>query len=196
MNNDTFKINISEWLKLLKAGKAKDAKQYYYGKLFDDVIARFKSKESDSFDKCVDTLFSVLGYSPEPIVIAAELLKPKHHIIIQDEMVSHVPENANVISKYLPGAEIVTLRKESFACIYDTLKEQMLLYPGRNYVINVTGGKKSMAASAGIFARDYNCNVIYIDYDDYDPDTRRPLPGSERMHIVYSPMRDLPELFH
>ena len=72
----------------------------------------------------------------------------------------------------------------------------MTLNPGRNCTINVTGGKKSMAACAGIFARDFNCNLIYIDYDQYDPDTRRPMPGSERMNLVYSPLRDMPELFH
>jgi hypothetical protein len=110
--------------------------------------------------------------------------------------VSQNVENAKVISKYLPGTVTVTLQDESFACIYDTLKEQLTLHPGRGYAINITGGKKSMAASAGVFARDFNCSLIYIDYDSYDPDTRRPLPGSEKLSIVYSPKRDIPDLFH
>ena len=76
------------------------------------------------------------------------------------------------------------------------LKEQMALNPGKNYTINVTGGKKSMVASAAIFGRDYSASIIYIDYDIYDPNLRRPLPGTEKMNIVYSPYLNLPELFH
>ena len=196
MDNDTFNENIGEWLKKLKAGDAYGAKESYYQNLFDAVLEQFSEREAGTIDEPVDILFSVLGYSPEPIVMAAKLLNPKHHIIIQDEQVSQNRENARIIAKYLPGTKTVTLHNETFACIYDTLKEQMALYPGRNYTINITGGKKSMAASAGIFARDFNCNLVYIDYDSYDPDTRRPLPGSERLNIVYSPKRDMPELFH
>lgn len=196
MESQDFKECVAEWLKLQKAGEAKEAKEYYYANLFDNVIKQFKAREEGSMDEPVDVLFSILGFSPEPIVLGAKLLQPKTHIIIQDMQVSQNVENAKVISKYLPGTVTVTLQDESFACIYDTLKEQLTLHPGRGYAINITGGKKSMAASAGVFARDFNCSLIYIDYDSYDPDTRRPLPGSEKLNIVYSPKRDIPDLFH
>lgn len=196
MENNRFKENVYQWLGMQKEGRIREAKLFYYDTLFDDVLQQFSKKEDGKMGGQTDLLFSVLGYSPEPIVIAAKFLNPKHHIIIQDQQVSNNEENAKVISKYLPGAVKVTLNDETFACIYDTLKEQMTLNPERNCTINVTGGKKSMAACAGIFARDFNCNLIYIDYDQYDPDTRRPMPGSERMNLVYSPLRDMPELFH
>jgi len=196
MKSQDFKECVAEWLKLQKAGEAKEAKEYYYANLFDNVIKQFNAREKGSMDEPVDVLFSILGFSPEPIVLGAKLLQPKTHIIIQDMQVSQNVENAKVISKYLPGSVIVTLQDESFSCIYDTLKEQLTLHPGRGYAINITGGKKSMAASAGVFARDFNCSLIYIDYDSYDPDTRRPLPGSEKLSIVYSPKRDIPDLFH
>lgn len=196
MESQDFKECVAEWLKLQKAGEAKEAKEYYYANLFDNVIKQFNAREEGSMDEPVDVLFSILGFSPEPIVLGAKLLQPKTHIIIQDMQVSQNVENAKVISKYLPGTVTVTLQDESFACIYDTLKEQLTLHPGRGYAINITGGKKSMAASAGVFARDFNCSLIYIDYDSYDPDTRRPLPGSEKLSIVYSPKRDIPDLFH
>lgn len=196
MKSQDFKECVAEWLKLQKAGEAKEAKEYYYANLFDNVIKQFNAREKGSMDEPVDVLFSILGFSPEPIVLGAKLLQPKTHIIIQDMQVSQNVENAKVISKYLPGTVTVTLQDESFACIYDTLKEQLTLHPGRGYAINITGGKKSMAASAGVFARDFNCSLIYIDYDSYDPDTRRPLPGSEKLSIVYSPKRDIPDLFH
>jgi hypothetical protein len=72
----------------------------------------------------------------------------------------------------------------------------MAFNAGRNYMINVTGGKKSMVASASIFARDYNASIIYVDTEAFDSNLRRPIPGSEFLNLVYSPTRDLPELFH
>lgn len=195
MSNDTFKSNISRWLELQKSGKTKDAKRFYYDELFDDVLQRFNEKETGNVKEHVDVLFSILGYSPEPVVMAANLFHPEKHIIFQDLQVSQNVENSQIIRKYLQGTVFVTLYNESFGCIYDTLKEQLTLYPG-HCTINITGGKKSMAASAGIFARDFSCNLIYIDYNEYDPESRRPLPGSEYLNLVYDPKRDMPELFH
>ena len=70
----------------------------------------------------------------------------------------------------------------------------MILYPSKEYSIDITGGKKSMVASAAIFGRDYNCNILYVDYDKYLPDLRRPEPGTERLTWVYRPTKDLPEI--
>ena len=94
------------------------------------------------------------------------------------------------------GYEKIEFADESFGTIYETFKQQMAYNAGRNYTINITGGKKSMVASAGIFARDYNASIIYVDYMNYDPNLRRPLPGSEFLNLVYTPTRDLPELYH
>lgn len=195
MSNDIFKSNIGQWLELQKSGKIKDAKRFYYDELFDDVLQHFNEKETDNVKEHVDVLFSILGYSPEPVVMAANLFRPKVHIIFQDQQVSQNVENIQIVKKYLQGTDFVTLHNESFACIYDTFKEQLTLHPGY-CTINITGGKKSMVASAGIFARDFSCNLIYIDYNEYDPESRRPLPGSEYLNLVYDPKRDMPELFH
>lgn len=53
-----------------------------------------------------------------------------------------------------------------------------------------------MVASAAIFGRDFNASIIYVDYNSYELDIRRPIPGTVKMDIVYSPTRDIPELFH
>jgi hypothetical protein len=106
-------------------------------------------------------------------------------------------DNIRFLPKFLPdGFERVELPDESFSSIYDIMKQQMAFNAGRNYTINITGGKKSMVASSSIFARDFNSSVIYVDYDKYDPNLRRPLPGTERINLVYTPTRDLPEIFH
>lgn len=197
MDERNFEIDIRQWLELSKNGKAKEAKDFYYKNLFDTVLERFEKNNAQAITGCpVDVLISILGFSPEPIVLGAKLLNPKIHIIVHDAGVSLNEENNRVIGKYLTGYHFVELQNETFACLYDTLKEQLSINPAQHCVINITGGKKSMSASAGIFARDFFCDLIYVDYSKYDPSTRRPEPGSEFLNLVYSPERDLPELFH
>ena len=197
MEERNFELDIRQWLDLSKGGKAKEAKDFYYENLFDTVIERFeKNNQQVISGSSVDVLISILGFSPEPIVLGAKLLKPKTHIIIHDAGVSLNEENNRIISKYLENYKFVELHDETFACLYDTLKEQLSITPAQHCVINITGGKKSMSASAGIFARDFFCDLIYVDYNKYDPSTRRPEPGSEFLYFGYSPQRDVPELFH
>ena len=179
-----------------QTGRFVEARQYYFDELFDEVIENFENNLVWPIES-VDVLLSILGFTPEPIILAARALKPKKHIILHDKGVAFNEDNIRFLPKFLPnGYEKIELKDESFGTIYDTLKEQMAFNAGRSYAINITGGKKSMVASAGIFARDFNSSVIYVDYNDYDPNLRRPTPGSEYMNIVYTPTRDLPEIFH
>ena len=197
MEERNIELDIRRWLDLSKSGKAKEAKDFYFVILFETVIERFeKNNQHVISGSSVDVLISILGFSPEPIVLGAKLLKPKIHIIIHDAGVSLNEENNRIVSKYLENYKFVELNDETFACLYDTLKEQLSITPAQHCAINITGGKKSMSASAGIFARDFFCDLIYVDYNKYDPSTRRPEPGSEFLNLVYSPQRDLPELFH
>lgn len=195
MKND-FQTHIIEWKNMNQTGRFYDARQLYFDKLFDEIIEIFENNLDWQIEP-IDVLFSILGFTPEPIILAARALKPKKHIIIHDKSVAYNKDNNDFLPKFLPeGFEKIELKDESFETIYDTLKEQMAFNEGKSYAINITGGKKSMVASASIFARDFNSTIIYVDYDEYDSDLRRPMPGTERMNIVYTPTRDLPEIFH
>ena len=193
---NNFQAHIIEWKNMNQAGRFYDARQLYFDKLFDEIIEIFENNLDWQIEP-IDVLFSILGFTPEPIILAARALKPKKHIIIHDKSVAYNKDNNDFLPKFLPkGFEKIELKDESFETIYDTLKEQMAFNEGKSYAINITGGKKSMVASASIFARDFNSTIIYVDYDEYDSDLRRPMPGTERMNIVYTPTRDLPEIFH
>ena len=99
--------------------------------------------------------------------------------------------------KYIKSEPVVSVINEpSFGGIYEAMMRQLDKNPARKYALDITGGKKSMVASAAIFGRDFGFNILYVDYTDYRKNIRRPVPGSEILDLVYSPERDLPEVFH
>lgn len=196
---NNFQAHVNEWKEMNQTGRFAEARQYYFDQLFGEVIVNFENRVANDWplERPIDVLFSVLGFTPEPIILAARAFKPRKHVIFHDKEVAFNEDNIRFLPKFLPdGFDKVELPDESFSSIYDIMKQQMAFNAGRNYTINITGGKKSMVASSSIFARDFNSSIIYVDYDKYDPNLRRPLPGTERINLVYTPTRDLPEIFH
>lgn len=188
--------NVKEWLRLSESGQVAEAEDFYYNTLFVDVIDEFCDRNSKPEIRC-NVLFSVLGYSPEPIILTQRALNPEVHIIFTTDIdnAEATKKIREYLGKYLTSEfKIIEVEDTSFNGIYSAMKDQMMLHPSQDYVIDITGGKKSMVASAAIFGRDYNCNIVYVDYDQYISQIRKPLPGSERLNYVYRPALDLPEI--
>ncbi|UPT70976.1 MAG: hypothetical protein M0D53_00735 [Flavobacterium sp. JAD_PAG50586_2] len=183
---------LEEWLELARTGKHEKAQEIYFDKLFAAVVEHFVENNTDKLTQG-GTLFSILGYSPEPIILTAKTVKPDTHIIFTTNNKS---DSNSYLEKYLSSDyEMVFLDEESFPLIYKALKEKLLLNPSSNITIDITGGKKSMVAAAAIFGKDYGCKIVYVDFSEYIKDLRKPLPGSEVLNIVYDPFVHQPELF-
>ncbi len=191
--NDRFIRSTSTWLDLNNEGRFVDARKYYYDEMFNDIIDRFVHLDESVKEHQNGVLFSMLGFTPEPIILTQRLLNPSIHVIFTSNEENE--EMNEILGRFLTSRyKIIHLCDDGFCSIYEGLKEQMILYPSKEYSIDITGGKKSMVASAAIFGRDYNCNILYVDYDKYLPDLRRPEPGTERLTWVYRPTKDLPEI--
>lgn len=183
---------LNEWLGLAKSGNFEKAQEIYFEKLFSAVIDNFKSANEESIPKG-GVLFSILGYSPEPIILTARTIEPVKHVIFTSNSKT---EGDEYLEQYLQKRyEMVFLEDESFDLVYRALKEQLILNPTSHVTLDITGGKKSMVASASIFGKDYQCRIVYVDFNDYIKDLRKPMPGSEVLNIVYDPKKNLPELF-
>jgi hypothetical protein len=183
---------LQEWLDLATTGKFERAQELYFEKLFDAVITNFCNEYSITIPSG-GILFSVLGFSPEPIILTAKAIEPEIHIIF-------TTNNQKVDNRYLEkflgsSYEIIYLNDESFESMYKAMKEQLILNPDSQITIDITGGKKSMVASAAIFGKDYGCTIVYVDFAEYIKDLRKPMPGSEILDIVYDPFKNQPEIF-
>lgn len=189
MNQEELNDNIQKWIELSRNGKPVEAEKFYYDKIFDSVIESFSKKHSDN--RPGELLVSLLGFSPEPIILTAMALKPETHLIISNPVKQEI---IDILNDYLEGDfKLVTLEKDDFKTIYKTIKETLSDYPTRNITIDITGGKKSMVASAAIFGKDYGSKIVYVDFTEYIKDLRKPMPGTEYLNMVYNPSKDQPE---
>lgn len=183
---------LNEWLELARSGNFRKAEEIYFEKLFDVVIENFKSKHQHMLRKG-GILFSMLGYSPEPIILTASLIEPDIHVIFTTNNQS---EQTGYLEKYLQESyEMVYLKDESFDTVYRALKEQLYINPASEISLDITGGKKSIVAATAIFGKDYGCRILYVDFAEYIKELRKPMPGSEELTIVYNPFENQPELF-
>jgi hypothetical protein len=183
---------LQEWLDLANSGKFERAQELYFEKLFDSVIIKFSNEYYNAIPSG-GTLFSVLGFSPEPIILTAKTIQPETHVIF-------TTNNQKVDNSYLEkfldsNYELIYLNDESFESMYIAMKEQLVLIPDSQITVDITGGKKSMVASAAIFGKDYGCRIVYVDFSEYIKDLRKPMPGSEILNVVYNPFKNQPEIF-
>jgi hypothetical protein len=182
---------LSEWMELAKSGNFEEAQQLYFEKLLPVIADGFSVKYSKLLQED-ELLISILGFSPEPIILTAKAMKPKNHVIITTGLNQEVE---NIIESHLDGNfKLIRLKDEQFITMYKTLKEQLILNKHSKVVLDITGGKKSMVASASIFGKDYGCKIVYVDFDEYIKELRKPKPGSEKLNLVYDLRRDQPEL--
>jgi hypothetical protein len=183
---------LQEWLEIAKTGKFERAQELYFEKLFEAVIINFSNEYNNALPSG-GTLFSVLGFSPEPIILTAKAIQPETHVIFTTN--NHKVDNI-YLEKFLDSNyELIYLNDESFESMYMAMKEQLVLNPDSQITVDITGGKKSMVASAAIFGKDYGCRIVYVDFSEYIKDLRKPMPGSEILNVVYNPFKNQPEIF-
>ena len=190
MSAEEFSNKIETWMELSGSGRNVDADRFYYKELFDEVISTFCNKYL--LRAKGGLLVSLLGFSPEPVILTATLLKPSTHLIVTTPMKHEI---AQILEQYLqPGYQLVILDDTSFKNIYKRLKESLSDFPTNNITMDITGGKKSMVAAASIFAKDYGSEIVYVDFEVYIKELRKPKPGTEYLNVVYNPFTDQPEM--
>ena len=183
---------LEEWLELANSGNFNKAQELYYENLFNAVIDNFKNNYRNKIESG-GILFSILGFSPEPIILTAMAIEPEKHIIFTTNNKS---DGNDHLEKFLDSNyEMIYIEDENFNTLYKALKESLILNPSSNITLDITGGKKSMVAAASIFGKDYGCKIVYVDFKEYLKELRKPLPGSEILNIVYDPLVNQPELF-
>ena len=91
---------LDKWKDLTSKGNVQESSEFYYEYMFDQVIKFFTNKFSTSRQS--ETLISLLGFSPEPIILTARALNPESHYILTTKNI----EDTDLIDRYLHGNSI------------------------------------------------------------------------------------------
>lgn len=142
----------------------------------------------------VDLLISLSGFSPETTVMAYEYLQPKRLLVIGTEQAF---DGVDFIQQTLR----LTAARFEWQCvnpadpleIYREVKTAVDKATSRsdtrpNIIIDITGGKKVMSASAALAASQLDLPMCYVE-GEADPWTKQSAPGTEKLIPLANPTR-------
>ncbi len=164
------------------------AKQFYYDNLFDEVIQRFLTKSSNL--KKYQHLISLLGFSPEPVILFIRATNPEKVLFIHSEETEH---SLDLIQRWtgLTLSKVVKTLVDSSdpTGVYRAIKDFVKGKAPRSILIDITGGKKSMVGGAAMAGNLLNIDTGYVDYEKYINGLREPEPGTEYPIILKNPFQ-------
>ena len=186
--------------------KWKQARREDRDKIYADIILpifkeEFASKplEGWPYDEKpeIDALISVLGFSWQPLVLMSIWINPKYLLVIGTEESISIKVNGKTIADLvselagIPRSEIELFRSgDNELEIYRKVKEFVTrknVEHGK-IAVDLTGGKKYMSAVTALAGFLTGCLLMYVDYKEYDPSLRAPLPFSEYPKLIHNPL--------
>lgn len=169
------------------------ASRYRIEEMYDDIVAAALTNPSDAVSE-VDMLVSLSGFTPETTLLAYELVRPQRLMIISS---ANVSEKVDIIFDKLYG-RLKPSQIQFHFCdpadplgIYEIVKKVVRPQSGVGAVstiIDITGGKKVMSASAALAASQLDLPMCYVD-GVFDAEMRVAVPGTERLRVLLNPTR-------
>jgi CRISPR-associated protein (TIGR02710 family) len=154
--------------------------------MFEDVIDQFL-RRSEGLRK-YRFLISLLGFSPQPVILFVRAIKPEKVLFIHSE---ETESYLNEIQQWtgLKLAEVVRKQVDSSdpTGVYNAIKEFVASKNRREILLDITGGKKAMVGGAAMAGNLLGIDTGYVDYERYLADLRQPEPGSEYPNILKNP---------
>ncbi len=194
-NNSSFEKNVYKYVNWGKEW-GNDKEDFYFKELYDEVLKRFLSREesNDVRRKGYKYVISLVGYSAQPIIFWHNLVKPVKHFFVcspeTEKTLNRVMEILGHPKTSTWGKRII--QSTNILNIYETINE-ILNDIGKdnwkNVLIDITGGKKSMAGAASVVGQLLGVDVGYIDYKVYLKDQRKPKPGTEFPIVLANPLK-------
>ncbi|SPT60556.1 hypothetical protein [Actinomadura madurae] len=172
------------------------ARIFQLTEMFDEIVRRARQNSADALPKKpVDLLISLSGFSPITTILTFKLLRPRRLLVISS---AASRDSIDVIADELIGKD--GLRHSDFMhesvvptdprSIYRVVKEKLgSSTAGRaapNAVIDITGGRKVMSATAALAAWQLNLRLCYLE-GDYSPELKQNFPGKDRLMLLDNP---------
>lgn len=188
-----------QWLSFLQDKDDNRALQLYCEKIVPCLLPNLHKIFEETFHKRAeyDGLISLLGFTPDTVVLAYQFVRPKIFVVLHTE---ETKDFLNTVVRFagipLSGFFHEPFREFPYGDIYRALSAALKRFPREARVaIELTGGKKTMGGALAVAAGMLNIDLLYIDYDEYMPQFRKPKPKSTYIHLVGNPMKLSTDLF-
>lgn len=197
--SDSIESLSAAWLDLLKAKEDQKAVDFYCQQIVPAILPGLQAgfREKHGREPRFDALVSLLGFTPETVVLAYLFTTPKAFAVLHTKETAHLLDQV-VRYTQVPIASFFhePFEEEPLRDIYLALERALRRFPrGAKIAIELTGGKKTMGGALAVAAGMLDIDLIYIDYRDYMPAFRKPMPSSTYIHLVENPMKASVDLF-
>lgn len=183
----SFTEKIAHWRQLKQEKEFVAAQDYYWQEMFPTIAEKVIAR-SQSIQKKYQCLVSLVGFSPEPLILTINTLKPEFVLFLhtkdtQQQLDVIVEKSQLKPSKFRPQPVSDSKTEDVYLAIKNVISE----FTREKIAIDITGGKKCMVGGAAIAGALTGCDIFYIDFIDYDRQNRQPIPGSEYLNFLSNP---------
>jgi len=183
-----------EWRDLL-ASDREQGEALYFARILPSLLEHLESLDHHRAlrDRGYETLVSLMGFSPETTIISTSVLRPQRLVVLasRNTMRSYDRAHAVLLERGVLAPSsmfLVPIDPTDHTDIYAKMREH--LDDGGRHIVDVTGGKKVMSATAAQGAWEMNLPLCYVESPRYDPQLRRPVPGFEELIVLPNPSEE------
>jgi len=190
--NSKIREDLFQTNQLIKEGKE-------ISSLMDEIWEFSKDKfrleaERNNMLGKYDGIIFTIGFSPEPIILNILAMEPKCVYFI------YTKESEKILNRIIKETKLKPsqykreeMRRISAAESYNQVKEGIKFLSEQKKIrknkiaLDPTGGTKIMSVGCGIAASIFNLDILYVNNQKYNPELRRPEPGSEILINIPNP---------
>ena len=188
MLSDDFKRKIEYWKSLPRnnAEELKFADDYFDRELMPARLQAFV--DSQKVEKQYYGMFLTLGTSWQPMALSISAIKP-HEIMVMcsENTLPQLEKLKEFLPEYANKIRYAFVSKSESDDIYQVMQEMYdTWHECGNVCVDITGGTKAMASSAGIMGAILGIDIFYVE-SRYIPLYRRPEPGNEELKKIEYP---------
>jgi hypothetical protein len=180
---------------------AQQAEQFRMTEMWPEIVRRARQNTTaknpfpDGQVPRIDYLISLSGFTPVTTILAYEVLRPRRVLVITSEKAER---GVSTIARAIVGEG--KLGPDDFThrpcnptealSIYEIVRQGLGSFPSETgppaAMMDITGGKKVMSATAALAAYRLDLPLCYVD-GDYDNDIRQSVPGTEYLLVLPRP---------
>ena len=193
-NSVVFSELVEKWKELVQQDRAK-ADAFYREKILPLSAASFSEKYARVRSQ-IKYLISLVGFSPEPLVLMLHAVQPEKTLFLYTK---EAKKSLEVIWQYYSFQspvehDLQEIESSEVESVYEKIKAFLKDKNPKEVAVDVTGGKKAMVSGASAAAALAGCRIFYVDYSEYDPALRKPIPGTEYMNELKNPIEVFGEI--